>query len=293
MRRTLRLFTAWFLLGLAQGTPAAAEIRLHDDFEREIVLARPAQRIVSLAPNLTEVLFFLGAGERIVGADEYSNYPEQARAIPRVNNHAAANYELILALAPDLVLGWHSGNGEIPQRVRELGLAVFEVEPRRLEDIPGLFLALGQLTGTEPRAREQAGIFSTRLQALRAAAQDKAKVRVFYEIWHEPLVTLNGQHLVSDVIDACGGINIFADAAPLVPYVGIESVLVANPQVIIAGGSAESDRSALEVWSRWPSVDAVARGQVYSIPPDLMQRHSMRILEGASLLCGFLDQARR
>jgi iron complex transport system substrate-binding protein len=264
-----------------------------DDLGRELVLTRPAQRVVSLAPNITEILFALGAGERIVGADQYSNYPDAARSIPRISNHAAANYEQILALAPDVVIGWQSGNGRIPARIRELALPVFEIEPRRLDDLPGLFLRLGVLTGLEAAARARGAEFENRLQALRDTQRGKAPVRVFYQIWHEPLITLNGHHLVSDVIALCGGRNVFADAVPLVPNVGIEAVLQANPEVIILGGSEDDGTAGVDWWQDWPAIEAVRHRRVYAIPPDLMQRHSERILDGAELLCGILDEARR
>lgn len=286
------LLCAALILCALAGVPVRAEVRERDDAGHTLVLAAPARRIVSLAPNITEVLFFIGAGAQIVGADQYSDYPEAARAIPRVNNHAAANYEQILALAPDLVIGWRSGNGDIPARVRELGLEVFEVEPRRLEDIPALFLRLGRLAGHEAAAREQAARFGARLAALRAAQRGKPPVRVFYQVWNEPLITLNGAHLVSDVIALCGGVNVFAGAAPLVPQVGIEAVLRADPQVIVASGSAAAAPDWLGMWDAWPAIDAVRNGRVHAIPPDLLQRHSMRILDGAELLCAHLDRAR-
>lgn len=264
-----------------------------DDAGHVITLAAPARRIVSLAPNITEMLFHIGAGELILGADEYSNYPEAAKAIPRINNHASVNYEAVLALAPDLVFAWQSGNGRFPERVRALGLPVFEIEPRRLEDIPALFVRMGRLVGHEREAREKAGDFDHRLQALRDRERGKTPVRVFYQIWNEPLMTLNDRHIVGDVIALCGGVNVFGSAAPLVPYVSIEAVLQADPEVIIASGSDEGRPSWMEMWNAWPAITAVRKSHVFAIPPDLMQRHSARILDGAEQLCGFLDQARR
>lgn len=292
MRRVIaRLAALWLALAWTGSAPRA-EVRVVDDLGHALVLKQPARRIVVLAPNITEILFSLGAGERIVGADQYSNYPEAAKSIPRISNHAAANYEQILALAPDLVIGWQSGNGRISARIRELGLPVFEIEPRRLEDLPDLFLRLGTLTALESAARARSAAFERRLVKLREAHRGKAPVRVFYQIWHEPLITLNGDHLVSDVLSLCGGMNVFADAAPLVPNVGIEAVLQANPEVIILGGSEGDETAGVAWWQSWPAIEAVRRRQVHAIPPDLMQRHSERILDGAELLCGILDGAR-
>ena len=281
------------LLLLCFSWPAFSAIVVVDDNGQEVRLDQPTQRIVSLAPNITEVLFHIGAGEQIVGADEYSNYPEAAKQITRVNNHAAANYELILSLQPDLVIAWQSGNGDkIINPLRKLGIPVFVVETRQMEAIPSLFRRFGQLTGQGETAELRAQEFSQRLKTLRAAQTGKSMVRAFYQIWDEPLITLNGKHMISDVIDLCGGQNIFADAAPLVPYVNIESVVAADPQVIVAGGSQEDQPGWFSSWQQWRGISAVINKQIYLIPSDLMQRHSVRILEGAEMMCDFMDRAR-
>ncbi len=272
----------------------AAEISVEDDFGNTVVLEQPAQRIISLAPNITEVLFHIGAGEQIVGADEYSNYPEQAKQIMRVNNHAAANYELILSLQPDVVIAWQSGNGDkIINRIRQLGIPIFVIETRSLEDIPNLFARFGALSGHVENAELKAQSFSLRLSLLREQNSAKSEVRTFYQIWDEPLITLNGKHMVSSVIELCGGRNIFADAIPLVPYVNIESIVAADPQVIIAGGSKEEKPYWFDSWRKWEQISAVRDRHVYLIPADLMQRHSVRILDGAELMCDFFERARQ
>jgi iron complex transport system substrate-binding protein len=270
-----------------------AEVRVVDDNGDEVRLPAPAQRIISLAPNITEVLFHIGAGELIVGADEYSNYPEAAKQIVRVNNHAAANYELILSLEPDLVIAWQSGNGDkIINPLRKLGIPVFVVETRDIERIPNLFRRFGQLSGNNGLAQQRIEEFTERLQLLRDAQLGKSVVRTFYQIWDQPLITLNGEHMVSNVIELCGGINIFADAVPLVPYVNIESIVAADPQVIVAGGSQDEQPGWYSSWQKWDGISAVQHKQIYLIPADLMQRHSVRILDGAQMMCDYLDNAR-
>ena len=284
------LLYGWLLVSIQY---SYAAIEVVDDAGDSLRLKAPAQRIISLAPNITEVLFHIGAGKQIVGADERSNYPSQASQIVRVNNHATANYELILSLRPDLVIAWQSGNGEtIIERIRELGIPVFIVETRRLNDIPGLFKRLGQLSGHSKRALQKAAEFDYELNRLRTVNQAKKPIRTFYQIWSDPLITLNGQHMVSDVITLCAGTNIFAEAVPLVPYVNIESILAADPQVILAGGSEQEQKLEVARWQKWDSLSAVKNQHIYSIPSDLMQRHSERILEGAQMLCDYLDRAR-
>lgn len=272
---------------------AASELIVVDDNGAEVRLAGPAKRIISLAPNITEVLFHVGAGGQIVGADEYSNYPSEAKDILRVNNHAAANYELILSLKPDLVIAWQSGNGnKIIDPLRKLGITVFVVETQEIDQVPELFRRFGQLSGHTETAEQRALEFTERLKKLRIANSEKPPIRTFYQIWDEPLITLNGKHMVSSVIELCGGVNIFADAIPLVPYVNIESVVAADPQAIIAGGSQEEQPHWFQSWQKWSGISAVIKSQIYLIPADLMQRHSLRILEGAEMMCSYLDRAR-
>lgn len=281
------------LIWILSAVTAASEIRVVDDNGQELRLARPAQRIISLAPNITEVLFHIGAGKQIVGTDEYSNYPAEAEDILRVSNYAAANYELILSLKPDLVIAWQSGNGDkIINPLRKLGIPVFVIETRKIDQISNLFRRFGQLTGHAHTADLRAQEFSERLIKLRSRNQGKLPVTTFYQIWDEPLITLNGKHMVSSVIELCGGVNIFADAVPLVPYVNIESVVAADPQVIIAGGSQDEQPRWFKGWQKWSGISAVIHSQIYLIPADLMQRHSVRILDGAEMMCSYLDRAR-
>lgn len=286
----LRLLTILLLLFAHNSLAAVGVI---DDNGDKLTLANVAQRIISLSPNTTEILFHIGAGEKIVGADEYSNYPQAANKIVRVNNHAAANYELILSLKPDVVIAWQSGNGEkIISRIRELNIPVFVVETSSLEDIPNLYRRLGQLSGRDSQANIQAENFSKRLNQLRKTFSSRKDIRLFYQIWNEPLMTLNGDHMVTDMIELCGGVNVFANAAALVPYVNIESVVAANPDIIISGGNNKTDLLDSGFWRKWTGISAVKHQHLYAIPSDLLQRHSGRILEGTGLLCEYIDLVR-
>jgi iron complex transport system substrate-binding protein len=275
------------------GERPSAAIVVSDDTAVEVSLVAPAERIVSLSPNLTEVLFHLGVGDKIVGVDEYSVYPPVAQEIPRVNNHAAANFELILALKPDLVVAWQSGNGmQMIGRLRELGLTVFAVETEKIDAIPPLYRRLGELLGIAAQAEVLASEFSDQINALSETYRGRQPVAVFYQIWSDPLMTLNGQHLVSDVIRLCGGRNIFHEAVPIAPSVGIEGVIAADPEVIVSSGKlADLDRLRSQ-WLRWSGISAVANRHLYLVPPDLMQRQSPRLLEGIECLCDYLQNAR-
>ena len=266
---------------------------VEDDLGNSVRLEQPANRIVSLAPHLTEMVFAAGAGNKLVGVVSYSDYPPAALNIPIIGSYNNINYEALVALQPDLVLVWNSGNGqELAERLEGLGLTVFVSEPKRLPDIARSLNKLGTLSGTLPAAEKAAAEYLTRYQALVADNSSKAPVNVFIEVWHEPMMTVNGTHIISDSIELCGGINIFAEALPLVPRISVESVVRGNPDVIIATGMANERPEWLDDWLIWSDLSAVKSNSLHSINPDLIGRHSPRILQGVTQLCEHLDRAR-
>lgn len=269
-----------------------AEITLHDDRGRELVLDGPAQRIVSLAPHLTELLFAAGAGAKLVGTAAYSDYPEQARYVPEVGDSAALDIERIAVLKPDVVLGWLSGNppGEIAGLER-LGMKVLVTEPGSLEIIADQIALLGRLAGSERTADAAAAQFRRDVDALRRDYRGRRPVSVFYQVWHAPLMTVNGQQVISEVINLCGGGNIFAGLQTLVPTVSVEAVLAADPEAIVTGSEQDATR-ALDNWLKWKQLRAVRNGNLLVIPPDDISRPTPRLLNGARRLCMQLDHIR-
>jgi iron complex transport system substrate-binding protein len=273
--------------------PARAQLVMEDDAGRRVALAAPARRIVSLAPHLTEVLFAAGVGERVVGVVAYSDYPPAARALPQVGGYSNVDMEAIAALHPDLVVAWKSGNRDANlDRLAALGIPVFVSEPRRLDDVARSLEIFGRLGGNERGGQVAADAFRARKAALAARYRARPAVRTFYQIWDKPLMTINGEHLISDVMRLCGGENVFAALPQLAPTVGVEAVLAANPEVVVASGMGEARPEWLDQWRRWPGLAAAASGNLYFVPPELIQRHTPRILDGAAQVCDFLDQAR-
>ncbi len=282
-----------FLLAALFAVPAFAEVRVTDDLGQTVVLAQSARRIVSLAPHVTEMLFAAGAGAHIVGAVQYSDYPEAAQRIPRVGGYTSLDLETIVALRPDLIVAWKSGN-PAPQveKLHELGFAVYVTEPRHIEDVPTDIERLGLLAGTAATAQKAAAAFRAHHDALRRRYAGRPPVDVFYQIWDRPLMTVNGEHLISDVLRLCGGRNVFASLPVLAPKVDAEAVLAADPEAIVASGMGEARPEWLGDWRRWPQLRAVRHDNLFFIPPDLIQRHTPRILDGAERLCAALEQAR-
>ena len=263
------------LLSVLLPMPALSQTVSVEDFAgRTVTLPAPATRIVALAPHLTENLFSAGAGDKLVGVVSYS-------AIPEVGSYNAYSLETIASLQPDLIVMWGSGNGmRTLSRLEQLGIPVFVSELRQLDDIPRDIRALGTLAGSGGVAELE-------------AARILAPLTVLYEIWNEPLQTINGEHLISQVIELCGGRNIFAGVTTLAPRVNIESVLALAPQVIIASGLSDTRPEWLDQWRRYPALPAVRNDGLFFIDPDLLERPTARILLGARSLCEQLDTLRR
>lgn len=290
MRLPRCMFAA--VLALA-GVAAGAEIRVTDDAGRTVTLKAPAQRIISLAPHLTELLFAAGAGKQAVGAVEFSNYPEDAKAVARIGDSALLDLERIVELKPDLILVWQHGNAQRQlDKLLSLGIPVFYDQPNRLSDIPRSIERLGRLAGTEAVATSVVRAFRAREAQLRKRYAGRAPVRVFYQIWEQPLMTINDDHLISDVIRLCGGQNVMAELKQLAPVISTEAVLAADPEVI-AGATAEPNmRDNLDNWKAWPRILAVKRDNLFVIHTDLISRHTPRVLDGAQQMCENLDKAR-
>jgi iron complex transport system substrate-binding protein len=293
MNKTPALFIAAITCWLFYSSPSLAEITVMDDMSQPMSLSQPAQRIVSLAPHVTEVLFAAGLGERIIGAVSYSDYPEEAKTIPRVGGYNNLDIERIVTLQPDLVVAWHEGNHPAQlDTLRRMGITVYTSNPHELDDIPKAIERLGILGGTQAQAQDAADAYRQTLSTLIERYSQRPPVSVFYQIWHQPLMTINDQHLIGKVLKLCGGENIFAGLSALTPTVSTEAVLQAEPEVIVASGMGESRPEWLDDWRRWHQLPAVRNQALYFIPPDILQRHGPRILEGATQLCERLEQTR-
>ena len=259
-----------------------------------VELEKPAQRIVSLAPQLTEKAFSAGAGDKLVGVVNYSDYPEAALGLPVIGSYEKISYEALIGLQPDLVLAWESGNGpEIIQRLKELGFTVYTSESKRIPDIAKSIRDIGILSGHRQHSEQVAAQFLQTYQGLVNDNKDKLPIQVFYQLWHQPIMTTNNEHTISNALEVCGGVNVFGDALPVIPRVGVEAVVRRNPQVIVASGMGEERPEWLDEWKKWPHMTAVNIGALYSVPPDLLHRHTVRLLQGVAMLCEHFDDARK
>jgi iron complex transport system substrate-binding protein len=281
------------LVALVLSSAAHADLLFKDDSGQEVRLKAPARRIVTLAPHAAESLYAAGAGARLVGTVEYSDYPPEAKKVPRVGGYSRIDLEAVAALKPDLVLAWESGNDMTQvDKLKALGLTVYVSQPNTIDSIASQIERLGQLAGTETVANAAAGRFRQRLERLRRANADKPKVRVFYQIWKTPLMTVGGPQIISDAIRICGGDNVFGHLKQMAPNVTVEAVLEADPEAIVATGMGDARPEWLHDWDPWTRMTAVKRNNLFHINPDIMQRHTPRILDGTEMLCAHLDVAR-
>ena len=253
----------------------------------------PAKRIVTLSPQLAELVYAAGAGSKLVGVVEFSDFPPAVAQLPRVGDAFRVDYEAVAALAPDLVLGWTSGNPpETIGRLRSLGYRVVTLEPERLDDVATHLEEIGALAGTAPAARDAADGFRARLQGLRAGADGARPLRVFVQLSDQPLFTVTDRHFLGQGLALCGGRNVFGELPGLTAIVSLESVIDAAPEVIIASDMAATGGSPLASWRSWTDIPAVRDRHLYALDADLLSRPAVRILDGIEGLCSVLDDAR-
>lgn len=277
------------MLAVAHAATAAGVL---DDTGAEVTLAKPAARIVTLAPHAAELVYAAGAGERIVGVIKGTDFPPPVRERPVVGDVTAIDLERIVALEPDLVVTWPWTTPAQVAWLRARGVAVFEADARTIDGIATDIERLGVLAGTDTPARDAANAFRLRVARLARAGRVVPRLRVFYQVSDVPLFTLGGQHLVTQAMAACGGDNVFAALSIPAPQVGVEAVLAADPQVIVAGTAGAKRPDWLDAWKRWPALDAVRHHHLLTVDADLLHRPGPRFVDGVQQLCDALARAR-
>lgn len=270
----------------------ASEIRLGQADGSELVLASPATRIVTLSPHLTELVFAAGAGDRLVGTVEYSDYPAAAIGIPRVGDAFRLDLERILALDADLVIAWDSGNPRPAiEQLSALGMPVWSVEIREPGGIADVLEAIGHATGKQDTARPESDRIRNRLATLSRQYGNVRVLDYFYQVGAKPLFTINGEQLISKGLALCGGRNVFNDEPGLAFQVGHESVIVADPDALFAP-FMEGMPDPLAAWRDWPAMGAVKRDALFLLPADPISRATPRFLDSLELACTLLHGLR-
>jgi iron complex transport system substrate-binding protein len=293
MQLAIKLIAVYALFLPATGA-FCQKISVQDDAGTRIELTHVAQRIITLAPNLAELAVAAGAGNKMVAATRYSDFPPSVTKLPLVGDAFALNLERIASLKPDIVFVWLSGT---PERQRQAlkalaqrqGFAVFESEIRSVDGIASTLERMGRLAGTEAQAQQSAAKLQTDWAALAKQYQSAKPLRVFYQVWDAPLMTFNGQHLVSAAIKTCGGIQGFDNLSALTPTVSREAAAAFNPQLILSGDPA---LKSLAAWKKLPQLDAVKNAQLKAVDGAVLTRMGPRFVDAARALCKVMDETR-
>lgn len=273
-------------------SPLWAQVQVTDDIEKKVTLPRFAQRIVTTSPHALELVIAAGGKSKIVGQSQYGHQLHPIAGAEIVNHHSHLDVEKVLQLSPDLLIVWRYG---LPEKqialLQESGIPVFYSDPQKLDDIAHNLDRIGRLIGTHEKAKKKAASIQKKIKALRQTYANQAAMRVFWQVSGQPLYTLNGRHMVSEVIELCGGVNVFAQMKPIAPLVGVEDVLLRNPEVIVAS-SLQSQKAIEAQWNRYHFMAAVQQGNIYQISPDLLSRPSPNMIYGIKYLCEILESAR-
>ncbi|GJI99424.1 cobalamin-binding protein [Duganella caerulea] len=280
------------LTALAMAADASAAITVRDDDGNAVTLQKPAQRVIAMAPHVTELLYAAGGGDKIVGAVTYSDYPEAAKKLPRIGDNRQVDMERIIAMKPDLIVIWMHGSSERQiETLRQLNIPMFHSEPTKLEGIADNVQRLGQLMGTESVAQPAAAEIRQKFAALSKQYSNRPPVRMFYQVWDKPLYTLNGVSIVSDAMRLCGGVNIFADLKVTAPVVSNEAVLQADPEAIF--GTSEKNYGGVNLWRPYTTMKAVRNDNLFTLDGELLNRAGPRMVAGTAALCEKLELARQ
>jgi iron complex transport system substrate-binding protein len=286
------LTTCIVLFGMMTFQTSVAAITLPQANGDELTLPEPAKRIITLAPNLAELLFAAGAGEHLEAVVEYSNFPAQVADIQRVGDAFRIDLERIIELEPDLVIAWSSGNPQTAlQKLEQLGIQVLQIEISKPQQIADTVEILARAAGTEDTGLMVAAQLRGKLEKLKKDNLNKPAVRYFYQVAARPLYTVNGQHIISQGMALCGGQNVFSELPALASQISIESVVLANPTVMIAAEN-KGEVPALEIWRDWPRLQAIKNDSMLYLPADQISQATPRFLDSIALACEFLDETR-
>lgn len=286
--KSIVFYSLWMLIA---GCGRVPHVQNHQQ-ENQQASVHPARRIISLAPNITELVYAAGAGQYLVGTVDYSDYPEDAKSLPHVGDALRVDMERVLALKPDLILVWPSGNpASVLEQVKALHVPVREIDVQRIEQVGNALKLIGSLAGTESQAEKVAAQFDADMKALRERYAHRSHLSVFIQVNDQPLYTVNKNQIISEMVSLCGGDNIFADLNQLAPVIGVEAVIQKNPQAILSTDSHSIDLETQ--WHAWPQLQAVRDHHLYTVPPDNVVRASPRVVKGTEEVCEALDKARR
>ncbi|THB74671.1 MAG: cobalamin-binding protein [Gammaproteobacteria bacterium] len=269
---------------------SAQSISINDNLGNHVSIPKPAEKIIALSPHVVELLFSLGAGDKVIATIEYADYPPQAKKIKRIGDAMSVNFEELIALKPDLVVAWGKGTQfSLIEKLKRFGIPVFLSGSSSLQDIPSSLQSLGQLTGNVDKADKLVDKFNSSVKKLKVTKQAE-RPGVFIQIWGSPLRTIGGGHIVDEIISHCGGRNIYKDQQQLSPVVSIESLMKRDPQIIVLNNNPEGfSREISELIKPWMKIDAVTNKNYCKVDFDMLLRPTLRVLDAMDVICGCIN----
>jgi len=258
-----------------------------DDMGRKVELSESPTRIVSLAPSITEMLFYLDLGERVVGVTAFCNYPEEARRKPSIGFMINPDLEKIVSLQPDLVFATAEGNRrDVVDTLERVGIKVYVLAPYRLEDIFREILSIGEITGEGDRARERVKELKARVEAIRHKTEGVKGIKILYLISTDPIISVGKGSFIHDIIEIAGGENVAANLSTRYPRMQMEDIVVRDPEVIL--GPPDVIKEVGKWKRRWGKISAIKNDRIYSIDADIVNRPGPRVVEGVEVVYRYI-----
>ncbi|MDQ1328002.1 MAG: Cobalamin-binding protein [Candidatus Poribacteria bacterium] len=293
----LIIATCLSFYGCSKKTSSRNTVLITDPMGREVKVPKNVKRIVSMAPNVTEMLFAIGLDNEIVGVTDYCNYPESAKNKTKIGGYYNPNVEVILSLTPDLIIATPDGySKERIDKLDQTGIPIFIVNPQNINDVMVSMALLGKVTGKEEFANQVVENMRSRIKIIKGKVSqipEQKRPKVFYAIGEDPLVTVGPNNVVNDLLTIAGGINVALDAPNSWPVYNVEAVIMKNPDVILTAPSTmtSSDKNAqIAKWNKYRTVSAVINGKIYAVDPDIMLRSGPRVVDGLEKLYSLFYQ---
>jgi iron complex transport system substrate-binding protein len=260
-------------------------LEVEDDFGNKVAIEKAPEKIISLAPSHTEILFSLGLDSKIAGVTTYCDYPEEAKAKEIVGDYTAINLEKIIEINPDLVLIYGPGDEESNNRLKEAGITILGFMPESIDQVIDTIKKIGKITGKAEEAKEVTDKMIEKRDSIVEKVKDKDKVKVFYEIWHDPLMVAGPGSFMDELMTVAGGDNIAKDAEGQYPQFDIEQLIERNPEVYLTSkDSEEKTVESIKARPGYEDITAIKEGNIYILDPNIVSRPGPRIVEALELV---------
>jgi iron complex transport system substrate-binding protein len=258
-------------------------VKITDGYGREIEIEKPAEKIISLAPSMTETIFALGAGDRLVGVTTYCNYPEEAKEIDQVGDFEGPNLESVIEKNPDVVVALAMGDDE-KSKLEDAGITVFLQDPQNLGEVFDNIKKIGTILGLQEEAESLTSNMNAKKDSIVETVSNYDSKKVFYEVWSEPLMTAGPGSILDEMINLSNGENIAYDAESLYPEYSLELLIERNPEVYLTADDGFKTVEDIKNREGYENITAIKENNIYMLHPDIVSRTGPRIIEGLEMI---------